>query len=509
MSVWESIQSWLGNGFSVFVYIAIITLFIIGFAKCIIPVMRTRDLLRRAVASIKKGDKAKRSWQDDRFLGKGALMSHWSEYLNNLFFADGEYHNPANVEDYINEETAIDGPGRVHLAEAVPGVLVSLGFLGTLLGLSVSLSGMSGVDAEAVSTSMSALLSSMKYAFLTSIFGVVASIIFTLLTRIVHGRAERALTEFYNAMARQAGVLSVDPMTQIAIYQQEQTGLLKSMLKSISTENTIAMIRDAMEQAVLPLSKAVSQSLNLTSNAQAKLMNDVAEAYIRKMDEAVHGQFDHLAMTIEDTCRYQEKSIKSMTEALGGFQEAARGVREMRINSEAMLEKYDAVLSKIAKIQARYEDSQEKTETMYAAQTEYMEQLSFINEAFSRQSQKISDTTAQYMDSVNKLNRMNTGAMNEAVKQLVQAGDTLAGRMAEAREKLSRDMDESLNYFEACMTEILKRIEWASAAVRESVEGLPEAVNAASEKYLNEIDDLTLALRSSRENINRADGAGN
>ncbi|MBQ9409517.1 MAG: MotA/TolQ/ExbB proton channel family protein, partial [Clostridia bacterium] len=189
MKVWESISSWLGGGISVVVYLFIIALFLIGVFSCLIPVSNNRKRLKKAIELIKQGDKAKRSWQEDRFLGKGNLMPHWSEYLNNLFFANGEYHNPANVEDYINEETVIDTPGKSKLAEALPGLQVSLGFLGTLLGLSLALSEMSAVDASNITTSMNTLLSSMKYAFLTSIFGVVASVLFTLLTRAVHSKA--------------------------------------------------------------------------------------------------------------------------------------------------------------------------------------------------------------------------------------------------------------------------------------------------------------------------------
>ena len=87
-------------------------LFVIGVLSCLVPVSNNNKRLKRAIELIKQGDKAKRSWQEDRFLGKGNLMPHWSEYLNNLFFANGEYHNPANVEDYINEETVIESPGK-------------------------------------------------------------------------------------------------------------------------------------------------------------------------------------------------------------------------------------------------------------------------------------------------------------------------------------------------------------------------------------------------------------
>ena len=88
------------------VYAGIVALFVVGFIRCIAPVMATRNTLRRAVRSIRsEGDKY--AWQQDDFLGKGTLFPHWSEYLNNLFFADGVYHNASNVEDYINGETVM------------------------------------------------------------------------------------------------------------------------------------------------------------------------------------------------------------------------------------------------------------------------------------------------------------------------------------------------------------------------------------------------------------------
>ena len=127
------IANYMDDAINMCVYIAIAALFLLSFMKCVLPVWRTRALLRRAIRSIKQGEKSKRSWQEDNFLGKGALYPHWSEYLDNLFFADGEYHNASNVEDYINEETVIVQPGRGALSGAAPGLMVSLFFLVRML----------------------------------------------------------------------------------------------------------------------------------------------------------------------------------------------------------------------------------------------------------------------------------------------------------------------------------------------------------------------------------------
>ena len=102
----EIVQWFLGASDGIvnaLVYVVIILIFLSGLFRCIFPVMRIKSVIKKAIRSIKQGSGSKRSWQEDKFLGKGTLFPHWSEYLNNLFFADGVYHNASNVEDYINE----------------------------------------------------------------------------------------------------------------------------------------------------------------------------------------------------------------------------------------------------------------------------------------------------------------------------------------------------------------------------------------------------------------------
>ena len=77
------------------------------------------------------------------------------------------------------------------------------------------------------------LIPGMRYAFMTSLFGVVGSVGFTLITRAVQSSTEHTLRAFYSAMSRHAGVLSVDPMTQVAIYQQEQTAMIRKMSQDL------------------------------------------------------------------------------------------------------------------------------------------------------------------------------------------------------------------------------------------------------------------------------------
>ena len=67
------------------------------------------------------------------------------------------------------------------ISEQIPGVMTGLGILGTFIGLTLGLSRFSlgsDIDTSLMQTSISGLLEGIKTAFITSIFGVVYSLLF-------------------------------------------------------------------------------------------------------------------------------------------------------------------------------------------------------------------------------------------------------------------------------------------------------------------------------------------
>lgn len=446
MNIWQRITSWLGGGISVVVYIIIIALFLIGVFRCILPVTRNTKRLKKAIYQIKQGDKAKRSWQEDRFLGRGSLMPHWSEYLNNLFFADGEYHNPANVEDYINEETVIDGPGRAKLTEALPGVQVSLGFLGTLLGLSLALSEMNSVDASTITSSMNTLLSSMKYAFLTSIFGVIASISFTLLTRAAHASAQNTLTEFYNAMAKYAGVLSVDPMTQVAIYQQEQTALLKQLAYAMSPENIKALV------------EPLASFADTTAQRQKELMQGVADAYLDKVNGMFEGQLKTLGDTMASTCAQQEAALKRINEAINDFSASSRAIHDIKTDLTLLMDKYELLIKHADAELVKLDEANKASVAVINSQTDAIDALNELTNRVKSSANEVAKASKAFQENSQEL-------LNDSAQALTASANELRAAFENARSQLDADMEESIAYFEGCMTQIIKRVEKASRLV--------------------------------------------
>ena len=477
----DFIHSFFSNALSgisnLLVYAGIVALFVIGFIRCIAPVMHTRNTLRRAVRSIRSsGDKY--AWQQDDFLGKGTLYPHWSEYLNNLFFADGVYHNASNVEDYINEETVMYGPGRASFAESLPGLMTSLGFLGTLIGLAQGLSGFNMADSAAVQQSIVTLIPGMRYAFTTSIFGVVGSVLFTLITRAVYGSSEHTLKTFYGAMSRHAGVISVDPMTQIAIYQQEQTALIQTMAKDLNgafTENMAAAVRDAVD----PLNQTFKNFVNVSTKEQMRFMDAVMQRFADRLDESMRTKLADFGKVLDETSRLQQENCVVVRASLTGAKEALADLQEMQALSRDIVAGLSDYAQQLNAARVQVSEGYDRM----TASLEQMDMVSRQQSSYMKTVGSMQADLARTVDALQKTAADLRGAANSIEKANFQANKAL-------QEEFNSTMDAYRDY----VNQFTQRVDYLASNISDALRAMPEAVSETNNRFLDQMDRLTDAM---------------
>lgn len=492
------------------IYIAIVAIFIIGLVKCTIPVMKNRAVLKRAIRAIRSQGDSKYAWQEDTFLGKGTLYAHWSEYLNNLFFADGVYHNASNVEDFINEETVIYGPGRSSFADALPGLSTSLGFLGTLIGLASGLSGFNMSDSTAVQQSIVTLIPGMRYAFMTSIFGVVGSILFTLVTRMVNGSTERTLTEFYSAMSRHAGVLSVDPMTQIAIYQQEQTALIQTMAKDLNgtfTEN----IANAIHSAVDPLNQSLKNFVTVTTKEQMRFMDAVMMRFADRMDETIDGQLKRFAGILNETSQLQQESCAAVRASLSGTDEALADIRQVQHIAQDLLANASSYMEQLKNCQQQTEDAYvrisgniEQMELVSRQQTNYLKTVSAMQADVARSVDTMTTAVNNFTRHFAEENASASSAMLKAAADLRASGQHIENIHLQANKALESELSSTLDAYREYVNQFTQRVDYLASAISDALKGMPASVAETSDRFLDQVDRLTETIGQAQRALDEA-----
>ena len=106
----------------------------------------------------------------------------------------------AEVEDFVNIDD-VDVHIHKRLLEMAPDIFTSLGILGTFIGLVWGLKNFQPTDYEVMTTSVSALVDGIKVAFLTSIYGVALSVVYTFGMKSGYSSMSQAMQDFLGSFS--------------------------------------------------------------------------------------------------------------------------------------------------------------------------------------------------------------------------------------------------------------------------------------------------------------------
>jgi len=195
------------------------------------------------------------------------------------------YSQSCDLEEYINEDL-IDSVGMNFYNSGISGTLTGLGILGTFLGLSLGLGSFNGDDIYTISDNVGPLLSGMKVAFHTSVYGIFFSLIFNFVYRSIMADAYEKLDNFLVAFRQFAmpTVASEDENSAaMLVYQANMANSMKQMLELLrgnaldQTQGVERIVNQFMEQMLGTLGvnlQRLGNTMRATSEAQGAYVND-------------------------------------------------------------------------------------------------------------------------------------------------------------------------------------------------------------------------------------------
>ena len=143
------------------------------------------------------------------------------------------YMGACDIDEYINEDL-LDRIGMNYYNSGIAGTMTGLGILGTFLGLSMGLGSFDGNDIYTISDNVGPLLSGMKVAFHTSVYGIFFSLVFNFVYRSIMSDAYEKLENFQNAF-RQFAMPQVatedENSAAMVIYQASMANAMKQILE--------------------------------------------------------------------------------------------------------------------------------------------------------------------------------------------------------------------------------------------------------------------------------------
>lgn len=340
------------NASEILVYAAIALVTLVGLCKCIYPVFRNAALLNRAVVKLEKSTaRGERPlWREARFLGR-SLRPEWQQFLLNAGQLDLR-GIPCDTREYINEETVIEKPGHAQLAELIPGLLTSLGILGTFMGLMQGLTSIDFSTAEGTMQSIPQLLTGMKFAFATSVAGISCSLTFNMFNRIAIGRATRAMDNFEDAFYELAMPRPLQPDVQLLCQKQDEDARLSRLADQIGNRISTSL-EMAVGRAMQPLTQSLDHFIQGATQEQVEGIRRIVGQFVKQMNTSLEGQLSALGNTMAAVNRGQTETQKNLQSTLDIAKAMAQDAQRMQQASAEISQSMQLISAEIRLEQER------------------------------------------------------------------------------------------------------------------------------------------------------------
>ena len=352
----EQVLGWFGKSMlDMLIYAAMGCVFLMGLIKCVFPVRANARSLRRSARKLEvptaQGDRP--AWQDSLFLGK-SMQASWKRFLKNAEQLDARGMS-CNIEDYVNDDTVIYSVGHIPFAEVVPGLLTSLGILGTFIGLMNGLGGLDVSDASRTMESIPAMIGGMTFAFTTSIVGVACSIAFNIINRIASGSAVNAIDDFQDAFNSLIMSRPLDDNVTLICQQEDQEQMLRRVTADIASRLTDGITR-AVENSLVPVTQSMNQFIVGQTQTQVEGLSQITQQFIAQMNRSLSGQLVSLGDTLNGINQSQSVTYDALERTMASADTIMRDMGHIQSATENVMSRFEQSMAAMQAYQERNEE---------------------------------------------------------------------------------------------------------------------------------------------------------
>lgn len=353
-----------------------------------------------------------------------------------------------------------------HFAAIAPNLLATLGVLGTFVGILV---GLLDFDVARIDASVPHLLAGLKIAFVTSIVGMLASILYRLLTSFAPNRRAATgvsaadihdvLTEIRRGIASDGDASLVTQVQKLRTSVQDGNDALMREFRQFAehmTENNQRAVIEALEAVIRDFNTQLTEQFG----ENFKQLN-VAVGRLVEWQEQYRLQMIKLAEQLDLGAQAIERSgaalaeVKShaeaIPEAISSLSPAMQTLLKETTRLEAQLqavaelrtsaiEAFPIIEENLNRIGATIQDLSRETNNNFSTQTERMEQnLNSIGTSLQEMSRQTNDNfDAQTKRIEEELQKELQEALNMLGSNLATLTDKFVGDYGHLADKLTR-----------------------------------------------------------------------
>lgn len=378
---------------------------------------------------------------------------------------------------------------------AVASIVTVIGVLGTFLGIAI---GLYQFDTENIEASVPALLEGLKVAFVSSIVGIIVSILLKVFA--LYKRRKQAEETDTGA--------TVDDLVETlkAIYEAQQSEgdetreTLRAIEKALTGDGDSTVLTqlqklrttfsDKQDDLIDAFRDFAAQVAENNTQALIKALEEVMRDFNAKINEQFGDNFKQLNEAVGRINDWQEQYRQQMDELAAEFRIAADSIEKSRQSLEIIAERSDAIVS-----------SAEKLDPILQALQDQIQEMNARLEAFSALADNARNAFPIIEDRLNQL----TADFSQVVKKTIDASHASMEKQREAladqSQQLETTVENTSNHIQQQTEDIFQKTTIRIEEVIESTfQGLKGTLEDQSEQLRSIVIETNQGLANTLQN---------
>lgn len=438
------------------------------------------------------------------------------EFKSGLIVHNGLTKSFTSFQNKVNKTALLNVFFNDKVLNAVSNMLVGLGILGTFLGLSKGVSGFVMDTTETIKASIGSLLGGMGTAFISSIWGMLSSLLFIFIYQLIRHAVARKTDRFYAAMDQEF-LLTESEHEQ---YQEEQ---LKKSLRSVVKEYFVQE-EDGQERApkyyyreLLLNSKNQTSALSTFADDLAGLLEDMMDKLLEINSEKFKEIIEEKLMPILEQLRKEKEESASgalegvlntleeaMKKMLQEFKESISG--ETKGEMKSLASSLGNVTEALGNMPSNIKElSSELTENM----NDLANTIKIVVKDIYKEQERSEEMRKETQNEANEKLRNILDNVGENVGSLLDQQSTSADKLAEVLgtvDEIVSKNNQSIDSFRQLLSnskDTFDNIQSSSKALTEASLGLVAGANAVQDNNEEVKEAVQLFVSSNNDSIEK------
>jgi len=336
---------------SIYVYCGIIAFIAISsywlFLRSMNPIIKE---LNKAVNRIKKSERNKEAFPEDYYEfkewmdGTTFLGDSWREFEETLLIPGEDFDDERQIilnthltSVHFNQKNILWHKVNMRYFNALPNMLTGLGIIGTFVGLAVGIyiaaPGLNSSSIDDAKSALNHLLSGASLAFITSIVGLLSSLIFSSFEKRKIHKFNRLCQSLVAEIDARVEYFSAERLASKSLNESQKQS---RALETFATDLAVSLGQVLEQQVSLPLIAAINELKEEQKSANDETLEKLISEFSSSITGAAGEEMKAFATTMDSVSSNLESQMTAMTQNQVEMQEASqRAVSDM---AEAMVE---------------------------------------------------------------------------------------------------------------------------------------------------------------------------